>query len=608
MAGATERALRLVAAVLVLLAAAPAGRAAGAPATDDETALLERFAPVVAIRHQDEECGDGERFLPVPVETIFGRDDVVLRDAAGDVVATAPTAADLVAGDTERWIDLPGDALRPGCSYERWFRTLDAEPAIYGRLTTDDGHLVAQYWTYWIYNQWNDVHESDWEMIQLDFGETDVAGALERGPVTYAYAQHEGSEYAAVGDDGATADDQVDLVDGTRPVVYAAEGSHASYFSASQWFGKSSATGFGCDDTTAPLDLLRPELIVLPAGDPPTEGPFAWLAYEGRWGQRAPAFNDGPTGPATKEQWDDPVGWVERSGRSGAIALPFAESRPTDYFCGLTAWGSAQFNKLLDQPLATVLSGVAALAAIAFVVHRSSQGLLVRAARQWWVHARQLVPVGAVVLVGVLGSSALVRVLERLTPVGLVLDTLGGSSPWVLPIITGIGSLVAVPVYAWVTAATIAVTDGEPTVGSALGRPLRGKRPSILPTMLFVFIIELALFVFTPVLILVSRWLVAPVLATRQQMSLKQSLGRSHRLIMGHGWRAAGLLLTVLVVAASTGFVGALLLLFTNVSFLVATVVTTLLGIVVVPYITLVVVGFHDELAAERAPFLPSAT
>ena len=71
-------------------------------------------------------------------------------------------------------------------------RTLDATPAIYGRVITDQGHLVVQYWFYWVYNQWNDVHEGDWEMIQLDFDTDDIDKAMQRGPTRYAYAPARG--------------------------------------------------------------------------------------------------------------------------------------------------------------------------------------------------------------------------------------------------------------------------------------------------------------------------------------------------------------------------------------------------------------------------------
>ena len=55
------------------------------------------------------------------VDAVLGRDDVVVRDADGDIVVAAPTAEDLAGLGEDHWIDLPGNTLKPGCSYEQWF-------------------------------------------------------------------------------------------------------------------------------------------------------------------------------------------------------------------------------------------------------------------------------------------------------------------------------------------------------------------------------------------------------------------------------------------------------------------------------------------------------
>ncbi|HEX5094869.1 MAG TPA: hypothetical protein VFX21_02595, partial [Acidimicrobiia bacterium] len=357
----------LVFALIVLVPMISAGPASAQGASTDQ-ALLERFAPVIAIRHQDTTCGSGERFRPVSVDVVLGRDDVVLRDGNGDVVRKAPTADDLAGLDDHHWLDFPGNALKPGCTYEKWFKSLDATPSIYGRVTQDGGHLVLQYWFYWVFNQWNDVHESDWEGIQLQFDTDDVDEAMTAKPSVYAYAQHEGAERADRGDD------KVKLVD-THPVVYAAEGSHASYYSSTRWFGKSGATGFGCDDTRSPIDRLEPAVIRLPH-DAPTSGQFAWLSYEGHWGQQEPFFNDGPTGPATKIRWDEPLTWVDDNGRDNSVTVPFARSGATDMFCSVSATGSALFNDMLDNPVRAVVFVVFLLVAVVLVIRLGSRGLL----------------------------------------------------------------------------------------------------------------------------------------------------------------------------------------------------------------------------------------
>ncbi len=425
---------RLIAvlALVALLAPLPmAGAATAQDAGDPATALLERYKPDVGIRTHLRICGPGERYVPMPVDSIFGRQDVVLRDQSGAVLKVAPTAADLAGGPPDRWIDLPGNALDPGCTYEKWFRTLDAPISIYGRVVQEGDVVVAQYWEYWVFNQWNDLHESDWEMAQVMFEASTVQEALDTTPYMYAYAQHEGAQYAI-----ATDDDDVEFSPDGHRIVFAAEGSHASYYDSALWFGKSSATGFGCDDSTGPVEVLEPELVVLPSGDdPPTTGPFAWLSYQGHWGEQQPAFADGPTGPYMKQQWADPVTWVDDLGRENAVQVPFASSPATGAFCRMTQWGSTLFNRLLNQPWLILGLSALVLAAVAIVVLRSSQGVLVRAVRTSWRVRRQLVPAAGLVALGVATSYGAQKLLLDLTPVGDLTDALGGSSAWAAPLI-----------------------------------------------------------------------------------------------------------------------------------------------------------------------------
>ena len=69
---------------------------------------------------------------------------------------------------------------------------------MYARVVTDPaypGRLALQYWFFYVFNDFNDKHEGDWEMIQLDFDAADGAGAHPT-PVEVGYSQHEGAERA----------------------------------------------------------------------------------------------------------------------------------------------------------------------------------------------------------------------------------------------------------------------------------------------------------------------------------------------------------------------------------------------------------------------------
>lgn len=71
-------------------------------------------------------------------------------------------------------------------------------PTTCTRVATEPGRegLALQYWLYYPFNDVNNKHESDWEMIQLDFAASDAASALEQDPTYLGYGHHEGVEVA----------------------------------------------------------------------------------------------------------------------------------------------------------------------------------------------------------------------------------------------------------------------------------------------------------------------------------------------------------------------------------------------------------------------------
>ena len=84
---------------MIVLAAALGLAVVPAAAADlaDETALAEKFAPVVRLVEQEEECGPGEPYEPMDVDALFGDSTVALRGPwnAFDLVKIGPTAADI---------------------------------------------------------------------------------------------------------------------------------------------------------------------------------------------------------------------------------------------------------------------------------------------------------------------------------------------------------------------------------------------------------------------------------------------------------------------------------------------------------------------------------
>lgn len=330
----------------VLAAWWPAARAAAVPAdtgaTPAETALAAKYAPIVRLRIQDSCEGATAPYEPIDVDLLMGDDEVALRGPwdPTNLVTVGPTAADLARGLWEYHLDFPGDALDPGCTYEEWAARLQATapPTTYARVVTEaayPGKLALQYWFYYVFNDWKNKHEGDWEMIQIVFDAGTPQQALGATPVEVGYSQHSSAERAAWGDD------KLDLVDGTHPVVYPAEGSQANFYESRLYLMRSSAEGVGCDDTQGPSREIRPRVAVVPTGRDDYLRAYPWLGFDGRWGERHRGVFNGPTGPNDKTQWTEPITWSQRSWRDESFDVPAAGAvgtSATDLFCARSPW------------------------------------------------------------------------------------------------------------------------------------------------------------------------------------------------------------------------------------------------------------------------------
>jgi hypothetical protein len=103
-------------------------------------------------------------------------------------------------------------------------------PTYYVRAVRDAGYLVLQYWFFYAMNDWRSTfggvndHEGDWEQITLF-----LTGPEEAEPrlAWVAFSAHD-----EVGDDlrRRVDDPDLQLVDGTHPVVHAGAGSHSGAY------------------------------------------------------------------------------------------------------------------------------------------------------------------------------------------------------------------------------------------------------------------------------------------------------------------------------------------------------------------------------------------
>jgi hypothetical protein len=163
----------------------------------------------------------------------------------------------------------------------------------------EDG-LWLQYWFFYYYNNGTvgvDDHEGDWEMIQVHLNEK--TGYL---PTDVVYAQHshgnrcEHGEYETEG---------LAPGPGGAPVVYVANGDHASYPEEGEW---ESEVPFVHDSVFPNLEEWPSAHMTLLGVDP--ESPPGWLEWPGEWGASA----NSPPGPEFQgAKWDEPTTWAEEA-------------------------------------------------------------------------------------------------------------------------------------------------------------------------------------------------------------------------------------------------------------------------------------------------------
>jgi hypothetical protein len=617
----------LVGTVVVLLALAAAPSAAAA--LSDEQALAARFAPVVRLVEQTEECGPGEPYRPMDVDLLFDEPTVALRGPwnAGDLVKIGPSAGDLV-DRYEYHLDFPGNPLNPGCDYERWSRRLTAgsEPAVYAHVAGDGGHpgkLALQYWLFYPFNDFNNLHEGDWEMIQLVFDAGDAAEALGEDPESVGYSSHEGAERADWGDE------KLELADGTHPVVYPAAGSHANKFTDALYLGNSAEAGVGCDDTRGPHIELRPAVKTIPSDRDSARAAFPWIAYEGRWGELQKAFFNGPTGPNLKQQWTEPIEWSE-GWRERSYAVPTAGvfgTGATDLFCSGVERGSRGLVLLLRSPGLTALLIAVVIALIAFVVvkatwtpvaphrvgRRRSWGQILSASA--WMYVRRapvFLGIGLLLIPIVLVITVLQwLVFEALDLVGLAStgEGAGASALLLLLIGTALALLGLALVQAATACALVEIDAGRPVnVVSVYATAFGFVRPLLAAVGWLV--LAWAALTATTLLIPVALWLavrwclVAPVVML-EGTGGSNALRRSARLVRRRWWRTASLVGLSAVISLGAGpLLGALLIFLVDLPLATINIVAGLVYAAALPFVGLVTayVYFDARTRAELEP------
>lgn len=576
--------------------------------SDAARQLAERYAPIVAIQTQAEPCGSGEPYYPADVNVILDQPDVVLLDATGNVITRSPGAVDLLHAPEGSNFDLPGATLRPGCDFERRFGWRTGEPPVqYARVVRDSDDpdvIIVQYWEYFVYNQWNNVHESDWESALLVFDASTPEAALASGPTVVSLSQHYGNERRAWDDVERRGD---------RPVIYPAAGSHAFFYEQKLWFGMSGDAGFGCDSTVAPSTELDPRVDMLPAVGT-TENGYGWMGFQGRWGERAPTINDSEAGPQYTTQWRHPVQYID-AGRDGAVSVPQIDfAGVTTFFCSATESVSAVLNHLMDNlPLLVgIIVGIVAI--IVLLVRRTrwrpASAEPLRARRRGGQiasasitivrrHWRRLLPVSAVALAGGMLAAVLQPLVIEHTFLGNLLGDgqLHGPVGLLIALAAGVIETLVFILIALVVGVHITHHLDEPRVAHEARGAWRSGGIAPMAALM-------AAFAFTGVfgLVLVPMFAAAPAAAVAEGLGPRAALRRSRSLGKGQRWRVfciTFLVLTSTVLLAP--LLGVLALLLTGKVFWVANVIAGLVYAVTIPWLAVASYLLWADLSARAS-------
>jgi hypothetical protein len=545
----------------------------------------------------------------------------------GNLIESAPSANRLGEGLVGYNLDYPGDPLSPGCDYEQFSqRTQNGRPAtVYAHIARERAHprqLALEYWFFYAYNDFNNKHEGDWEMIQLDFDADSATAALATEPTTVGYSQHEGAEKTA------WTSGKLERVGGTHPVVYPAAGSHANYFAPALYLGRSAAQGVGCDNTEGPSRELRPKVLVIPGDAAAARAAYPWIAYAGRWGERQPSFYNGPTGPAFKEQWTKPITWANQTWRTQSFSVGAVEGlgpSATSVFCGLVAGGSDILTRTTNHPwtVVAVLALLGLLVALGAyrtrwrpsapfrLLRRRAWGQIVTASlRLYREHVLLFASIG-LLAIPLLAIAAIVQsMLFRVAGLDGLLQTAGDTNAAVVLVVSGIALLASVLALALVQAAAshaIRELDADRPVGARQAyRGVRdladelGRADGILIAvagLLALTVVGLPIAV-----LLIGRWAYVTQVVVFEGLGGWKALRRSGGLVRGHWFGSSAVLIAMVVLTLALGpLLGVVLLFTTPAPFEVVNLVSSLVCVATMPLLAAATTYVYANLRALEA-------
>jgi hypothetical protein len=259
--------------------------------------LARAFAPTFRFH-------DGD-FLPLSISELPGRAQLCVKVGSSAPTACRPftefPATRPQRPANSRWVlDLPGATEGRWDAYaaiERELRETGSQPVVYWHVAKLGYRRVLQYWTYYLYNGWENDHEGDWETVMVDLMGWDSPDVV--SPLRWFYSVHERGTISTCAAGACV-----------HPVVHVAHGSHANYFDAGVFevTARCNARGYcfvppGRDDATGDFELGPGDYDLVELTGP---------AFAGRYGPKnvVPFVRDGeaPDDPRLHPEWEsDPL-------------------------------------------------------------------------------------------------------------------------------------------------------------------------------------------------------------------------------------------------------------------------------------------------------------
>jgi hypothetical protein len=443
-------------------------------------------------------------------------------------------------------------------------------------------------------------------MVQLAFDASSAEEALGLEPSAVGFAQHGGGELAQWDDDKLGRD-------GDRIVVHPAAGSHGTYYGDELYIGWGErGTGFGCDNTTAPQRLVPLDVVLVP-NDPDPDGDFAWLLYNGRWGELKSWEYSGPYGPNAGSKWAEPVDSME-NWRDTSLSVPASRAigpNATDLFCSISGGGSRLVTQLWNNPalLAGTIVGAAALIGGLFFVRRRE---LAEAFGLYRRHLRVFLGIGAATLPIGLVFNGFAVLLRELPPFELMLTWLNDTGGARLASAATVGGLQQIAMVLLVAPPIIvAIRDIRAGRQPEVVRSFRQSYRHLGALALALVIVSVSISVLT---LLVIGIPVALWLGVRWQFfgqatlldatpSGPEAIRRSARVVDGRWWQALADSITFQLFSLVPGpLVGMLLMLMGKAAVNFANGLSSILFAVTVPISVIGLTQAYERYRARTAP------